>query len=283
VRDFLLRGVVSSLLLLMTACFPAGWGASWIVHPNRKPLASKPDLLHEEVSFTSGGLVLKGWKFRAQGPRRGWIFFLHGISDNRESGLGMARRFVPLGYDVLVYDGRAHGESSGTYVTYGFHEKADVVKALDAVGADRAVLFGCSLGASVALQAAPLDPRIEGVIAQAPFADLRTIVHERKPWVASVAKVNQALQIAERRAAFRTDDASALRAAPHIQVPVLLIHGALDRDTRIAHSQRIYDALGGPKEMLALAEAGHNDTLTREETWKRIEEWLGRLSAERPR
>jgi pimeloyl-ACP methyl ester carboxylesterase len=179
--------------------------------------------------------------------------------------------------DVLLYDGRAHGESGGEAVTYGAFEKEDLRCALDAVGAERAILFGCSLGASVALQAAPLDPRIAGVIAQSPFADLRSTVYERKPAFLTRAKAEAALALAARQGRFEIDDASVLRAAPTIRVPVLLIHGGADRDTSPAHSRRIFDALTGPKEMLIVDGAGHNDALAGAETWRKIDAWLARL------
>jgi uncharacterized protein len=235
-----------------------------------------PPIAHENVAFESGGVKLAGWAFRAQPASRGWLVYLHGIADNRQSGIGFAQRFVPQGYDVLMYDSRAHGDSTGEAVTYGVREKEDLQKAFDAVGAKRAVLFGCSLGASVALQAAATDDRIVGVIAQSAFADLRSIAHERKPFVFTRAKADTAIALAGKQGRFDVDEASVLRAAPNIRVPVLLIHGEDDRETRADHSRRIFEKLAGPKELLIVAGAGHNDTLARAETWQRIEEWLAR-------
>jgi pimeloyl-ACP methyl ester carboxylesterase len=51
------------------------------------------------------------------------------------------------------------------------------------------VLLGSSLGAAVALQAAPLDPRIRGVIAEAPFSSLEAVVRDRAPWFATKREV----------------------------------------------------------------------------------------------
>jgi pimeloyl-ACP methyl ester carboxylesterase len=275
VRSLAAAVVASSLAA--GACLPADWGANAILHPSRRPVAARPDLAFEELSFANGEVTLKGWIFRATAPRRGWIVYLHGIADNRQSAIGFARRFVPQGYDVLAYDGRAHGESTGTAVTYGVLEKRDLLSALDAAHVDRAVLFGCSLGASVALQAAPLDPRIAGVVAQSPFADLRSIVFERKPWIATRGEAERALALAGKRGGFDVDEASVLRAAPRIAVPVLLIHGANDRATSPAHSQRIFEALAGPKQLLLVPGAGHDDTLAASETWQSIETWLERI------
>lgn len=268
---------ILAILPLTAACIPAEWGTNAILHPHRRALTTRPDLPFEDVAFERDGVSFKGWVFRARPKAHTWLVYLHGIADNRQSGLGFAHRFVPQGYDVLMYDARGHGESGGQAVTYGALEKEDLRKALDAVGAERAVLFGCSLGAAVALQAAVVDPRIVAVIAQSPFSDLRSIVHDRKPVLFTGGKADAALALAETKAAFRADDASVLRAAPAIRIPVLLIHGAADRETSPEHSRRIHAALTGSKELLMVEGAGHNDTLARDETWRRIEEWLARL------
>lgn len=271
-------GTLALILAATTfGCFPAQWGANAILHPARRPVTAVPDLPYRDLTFERNGTTFKGWVFPAAGEgATRWLVYLHGIADNRQSGIGFAHRFVRRGYNVLVYDGRAHGDSGGRAVTYGVHEKEDLRKALDAVHAERVVLFGCSLGASVALQAAPGDPRVAGVIAQSPFADLRSIVHDRKPRLLTRAKTDAALQIAARDGGFALDDASVLRVAGAIRVPVLLIHGAQDKDTPAAHSRRIHDALSGPKELLIVEGAGHNDTLARDETWRHIEDWLAR-------
>ena len=46
---------------------------------------------------------------------------------------------------------------------------------------------------SIALQAAAVEPRVEAVIAQSPFADLESIAHERAPFVATRPEVDAAL------------------------------------------------------------------------------------------
>jgi uncharacterized protein len=239
-------------------------------------------MAHEDVAFHTGGLVLRGWLLRGATPHRGLIVYLHGSSDNRRSGLGIAARLGPRGYDVLAYDSRAHGESDGTACTYGFYEKGDLVAALDAVGAKSAILFGASLGAAVALQAAPLDERIRGVIAQSSFSDLETVARERAPWLATDREIRQAFAIAEREGRFRVADVSPVAAAAKIRVPVLLIHGAADSETPPDHSRRIFAALAGPKQLLLVPGAGHNDVLSHENAWREIESWLDRYRQRKP-
>jgi pimeloyl-ACP methyl ester carboxylesterase len=206
-------------------------------------------------------------------PRRGTIVYLHGIADNRSSARGVIARYIERGFDVVAYDSRAHGQSGGDACTYGFFEKGDLRKVIDAIGGGRTVLIGTSLGAAVALQAAAEDPRIATVIAAETFSDLRTVATERAPFVFTRRSIARAFQLAEQQAGFRVDAASPLAAAPRIKVPVLLIHGAADRETPPSHSQRVFDALTGPKRLFLVPGAGHNQSL-RAEVWTEIDRWI---------
>lgn len=264
--------------LACSACMPPEWGANAVLHPYRKPVTTVPAIPYEDVAFDGeGGVRLRGWRLPATAPRRGLLVYLHGIGDNRTGGVGIAKRFGPQGWDVLAYDGRAHGASGGGACTYGAKEKRDLVRALDAIRADRVVLFGSSLGAAVALQAAPLDGRIRGVIAQSPFSSLEEIARDRAPWFASDAQIGRALAIAQVEGGFTLGEASPVASARDVRVPVLLIHGERDRDTRPVHSERIAAALAGPKRLLIVPGAGHDDTLRGPETWTAIEAWLAAL------
>jgi pimeloyl-ACP methyl ester carboxylesterase len=226
------------------------------------------------VFKTTDGLTLKGWLFRTSEKRRGLVVWFHGISNNRASGLWLVDKLGPRGWDLLMYDARAHGDSEGTVCTYGVLERNDLSRALDAVKADKAILFGHSLGAAVALQAAAYDPRVTGVIAVSSFSDLRTAAHERAPFFASESEISQAFAIAEQEGHFRVDDASPVKAAAQIHVPVLVIHGAADRETKPEHSRAIFEALHEPKELVLVDGAGHNDILARAQSWQEIDAWL---------
>jgi pimeloyl-ACP methyl ester carboxylesterase len=229
---------------------------------------------YENVDVDLGaGLHLRGWLFRTERLRRGLVVYLHGVGDNRSSGIGVAAHFNAMGFDVLAYDSRAHGESGGTACTYGFFEKKDLSRALDQLGGGQVLAFGVSLGAAVALQAAADDPRIALVVAVSPFSDLRTVGSERAPFFASRANIDQAFRLAEAEAAFRADEVSPASAATRIRVPTLVVHGAEDRDTRPAHSERIWGALAGPKKLVLVPGAGHNDTLTAG-AWREIDAWV---------
>jgi pimeloyl-ACP methyl ester carboxylesterase len=90
--------------------------------------------------------------------------------------------------------------------------------------------------------------------------------------------VRRALEIAEERGRFRVAEVSPRAAAARIRVPVLLIHGERDTDTPPSHSRAIFAAPGGPKELVIVPGAGHDDTLASADVWARIDRWLARVA-----
>ncbi len=231
-----------------------------------------PTQKFEPVSLDVG-IKLSGWLFRTDAPRRGTVVYLHGLGDNRASVLGIAAHFTMMGFDVLAYDSRAHGESGGEACTYGYYEKRDLSRALDRLATGPVIAFGVSLGASIALQAAAEDPRVAIVVALAPFSDLRTAVAERAPFFATPGEINEGFRLAEEAGHFRADDVSAVKAAPRIRSSVMLVHGTDDHETPFAHSERIYAALVGPKKLAPVPGAGHRHLLTAE-TWRQIDAFI---------
>lgn len=222
-------------------------------------------------------MQLSGWRCALGGESRANLLLLHGIADNRASLSGVVARFPKRGLTVVAYDSRAHGNSGGTACTYGYFEKDDLRRVIDSLDSKPVVLLGTSLGAAVALQEAADDPRVAGVVAAEVFSDLRTVARERAPFVLSDSVIKRALTIAEERGQFRIDVIDVTAAARRMTRPVLLVHGADDSDTRPDHSRRVYEALAGPKQLILVPGAGHNESLSKGETWDRIERWIDEL------
>ena len=270
--------LVGFVAIALAACAVAAnqlpaLGAGGLLHPLRHHVDALPPEGCSETAFSGAGINLAGWKCRASGYRRGSLIYLHGVADNRVSSVDAIQRFRPLGFDVVAYDSRAHGDSGGDVCTYGFFEKEDLRRVLDATDAGPIVLMGGSLGAAVAIQSAADDPRVSAVVAAETFSDLRTVATERAPFFFTRGTIAQAFHLAERQGHFDVDDVSPVAAAAKIEVPVLLIHGDADRDTPPDHSRRVYAALHGPKRLVLVPGAQHNGSL-RPEIWDQIERWV---------
>ena len=140
--------------------------------------ATKEDF---EVKATDGAL-LKGWKVKPKNPNGDWVLLYHGISDNRTGNLGHAEFLLTAGYSVVMMDSRAQGQSGGDMATYGWEEREDTRAIVNVLYASEPVrhlyALGVSMGAAIALQSAAVEPRIEAVVAEDPFANLREVTYD---------------------------------------------------------------------------------------------------------
>src|SRR4051812_35203386 len=248
-------------------------GAGGLLHPARRPMTATAPARCLDSTFEGAGVTLSGWRCRQSGDPRGTIVYLHGIADNRSGAAGVIDRFAKIGFDVIAYDSRAHGNSSGDACTYGYFEKQDLHSVLDEAARGPVVLIGTSLGAAVALQEAAGDSRVRAVVAAESFSDLRTVAIQRAPRFFTRGTIDRAFALAESRGHFQVDAVSPTLAAPRISAAVLLLHGDADHETPPDHSRRIFAALSGTRRLMMVAGAGHNGSL-RAEVWADIEDWI---------
>ena len=273
------RLVLAGVGVILVSAFAFVWsqlpayGANALLHPPRRAEVGPVPPSCENATVDGEALELKGWRCHARDGARGTVVYLHGIGDNRRSGVGIIKRFGARGFDVVAYDERAHGESEGDACTYGFFEKQDLRRVLDTVHTGPIVLIGHSLGAAIALQEAAGDPRVTTVVAAETFSDLRTIATERAPLFLTSGVISRGFRLAEREAHFQVDAVSSVKAAAQIRIPVLVIHGDADTDTPPNHSRRVFDALPGPKRLILVPGAHHNESL-REDVWAQIDHWI---------
>jgi alpha-beta hydrolase superfamily lysophospholipase len=279
-------------ILLILLVFPPLMAAvmGWLVapsflHPVRRSLT--PDLIREaDAYFTHihsqredftvvapDGATLRGWKVRPPEPNGSWVLIFHGVADNRVGVIGQAELLLRARYSVVMMDARAHGESGGAMATYGWLERNDTRTIVDALQAaehpKHLFALGESMGAGIALQSAAAEPRIEAVVAEAPFASLREASYDYagfqeypllgKSLFAPGAWIM--LFRGGRLAGFSADGVSPERAVASRNVPVLLICDAADTTLPCRHAQRIYDAAIGPKSLWIVPHAYHTGAI----------------------
>ncbi|MBI4521740.1 MAG: hypothetical protein HY701_12940, partial [Gemmatimonadetes bacterium] len=91
------------------------------------------ELQVEPVAFNSraDGIRLAGWAIPSPGDHA--VVLIHGIDSDAWAGaaLDLARTYHDAGFEVLLFDLRAHGRSEGERVTLGRLERGDVAAAVD--------------------------------------------------------------------------------------------------------------------------------------------------------
>jgi fermentation-respiration switch protein FrsA (DUF1100 family) len=242
---------------------------SQLKSPHLRNLIRRAGFEFEDVTVASfDGTRLYGWWMQA-GLERPSIVVIHGVKKNRTDVLRAALALRDSGFNVLIFDGRAHGHSEGRYVTYGFYERRDVEAILEWLirekGIDRSLigLAGESMGAAISLQVAAHNPWIRAVWADSPFASLQRVTEEfvrrvtHLPGMMLAPVLWTTLQVANYRGKFDVKTVDPLALAARIKCPVAIVHGTADQLISTEHSQNIYDSLGGKKQLWFVEGARH--------------------------
>jgi len=296
---------IALILLLLPPLLAAVAGllsAPAFLHPIRRELT--PDLIREaDVSFaTTGstrqdfdvratdGTLLGGWKVRPKKPNGSWVLLFHGVADNRIGVIGQSEFLLRAGYSVVMMDARAHGASGGPIATYGWLERNDTRAIIDALLASERHRYisvqmstpfppdmpdpaspqhlfalGESMGAGIVLQSAAADPRIEAVVAEASFANMREASYDyaglrKYPWLGKTLLAPFSwtlLYRGEKLAGLPVGEVSPAKAVASRAFPVLLICDEKDEALPCRHSEMIYAAARGPKELWIVPGAFH--------------------------
>jgi hypothetical protein len=206
----------------------------------------------------NGGNVGNGAAHRSS---RGTVVLLHPLLVSKTWLLAVGEELADRGWDVVLPDLRAHGRSGGRFTTWGAKEKLDVRMVVDRLieeGAISPTIYagGASMGGCVAIQYAAIDPRCRGVVALAPTASARRM-GRRFLMGLTDGQYDAALARAGEVAGFDPEQASAVRAAAALTVPLIVVHGKMDMIVPFRHSVDIHAAAGGARRLIALPLKGH--------------------------
>lgn len=215
---------------------------------------------YDDVVFeASDGIKLHGWFFPAKGERLGSILFLHGNAENISTHFAGIAWATEGGFDAFIIDYRGYGLSEGAPDLEGLH--LDVTAGLDSllarpgIASEEIVVFGQSLGGSIALRAIADHPQkdsLAGLVVEGAFSDYRGIVRDKLGdfWLTWALQWPISLTIDDRY----DPKAAAAAIAP---LPLLVIHGQRDRVVPPHHGTTLFDAAGEPKAIWQPKDADH--------------------------
>jgi uncharacterized protein len=273
---------LAAYLLIAAAASVAGWvmGAG-ALYPQRSPLSlgliaradaafSRLGASRQEFEVAAAdGAVLRGWKVQPAQPMGDWVLLFHGVADNRVGTLQYAEFLLRRGYSVVMMDARAHGASDGSLATYGWREWNDthaVIEALVTAEHPHCIFeLGESMGAAIALQSAAMEPKIDGVVAESSFRNLREVTYDYTGlhWSPLLGKTLflpaslAAIAQMEKAGGFHAKDISPEHSVAMRAFPVLLICDGNDKTIPCRHTKAIYAAATGPKQLWVVPGAGH--------------------------
>lgn len=217
----------------------------------------------------AAGVQLDAYYVPAVGTAKANLIMLHGVGSCKEVYLGSVAELAKTGYNVLLWDQRAHGKSGGKFLTYGYFEKHDVSLAVDWLAAKTPGLptgiYGNSMGGAVAIQSLAHDARLKFGLIESTFTDLRTVSHaygERMsglplPWWLTDYVLTRAGEIA----GFPPFSVRPIDAAAQVTQPILHIHGDADANIDVAHAHALFAAFASEDKQLYLVKNGDHADL----------------------
>jgi fermentation-respiration switch protein FrsA (DUF1100 family) len=254
-RKWVIAGLMAVACVLATAFFGLRWFEQEITfHPIRfssndewvKPAAAT------DVWFrTSDNENLNGWFFSSvTQPARATIIYFHGNGGNISNLGWVGERLAARGFDVLLFDYRGYGKSSGrSYSEQGIYSDADAAYdyLVNTRGVQPAhiVLYGQSLGTTAVADVASRRP-CGAIILESGLSSGRDMIAKLLP---------NALHWVHFFTLNRFDSA---RKLGFVHCPVLVTHGDPDPVIPTAQGRALFAVANEPKQLLIFSGSGHN-------------------------
>ena len=209
-------------------------------------------LAFDDVAIETGdGEQLHGWWVPTPArSARAHVLLCHGNAGNVGDRAIHVALLCAAGLDVLLFDYRGYGRSSGRPSEPGTYRDAEAARsallARPEVNADRVIYLGESIGGAVALWLA-LEHPPAGVVLMSTFTSIRAMARRHYRLVPP---------------AVVPDAYPTLRRVCRLRAPLLIIHGDRDEIVPLLHAQALFEAAPDPKRLHVIEGVGHNDLVT---------------------
>ncbi len=289
----MLLTILLSLLpiLFLISIFTIGF--SWYIaaaslKPPRQPKTGTPQdhqLSFENFSVVNDGLTLTGWFIPAPNASKKskvpTIVLSHGWGGNAEKMLPHAEYLNQVGFNIVLYDLRGHGDSDPVELTSLNRMIQDLDRIIEFVlnrvdVANNVIgLMGHSIGAAASILKTSHDRRIKALVGSSSFADfdylaeqtLRSRGLRRFPFH-FVIKI-----IWRKLAGVALETISPVDQIGEIGVPLLLIHGDEDKVISCGEFEKLSTSATNAEKLL-IKGAGHSELYQHPEFRKQVTEFF---------
>ncbi|MBE6853813.1 MAG: alpha/beta hydrolase [Ruminococcus sp.] len=246
-------------------------GAKWqeymkVIQPNKEYMLSLPS---ERITIKStDGLTLCGDYYPAETPSDNVVICFHGYTSGRMSSCSFAAYMHKLGFDCLLVDNRAHGDSEGEYIGFGILDRKDCISWIECINQKfenkkNILLYGVSMGASTVVMAASdssLPENVKAIISDCAFTSpydvfCHVLKRDYKLPTFPIMDINDIM--CRKKAGYSFKEYSTLTAVKKTDRPILFIHGEKDTFVPLWMTHKNYEECVSPKELLIVENAAH--------------------------
>lgn len=219
--------------------------------------------------LSDDGLRLTGEMVRSDPADHRWLLAVHGYISKKEDYRNVAAVFAAEGYNVLMPDLRAHGESEGRYIGMGWLDRMDILKWIDFIVQQdpqaQIILHGTSMGAATVMMASgeTLPENVKGIVEDCGYTSVWDIFTDELDLLFGLPPfpvLHAASIVCGLRAGYTFGEASALEKIGAATLPMLFIHGSADNFVRTDMVYELYEAYPAEKELLVVEGAGHGES-----------------------
>jgi hypothetical protein len=214
------------------------------------------------------GCTLQGYYLPAETDSDRYVVCSHGYRSRGKSEFRLMTKFYhDKGFNVLLVDHRASGESHGSHITFGKKESDDLLQWIDWVRTElsptaQIVLHGVSMGAATVLMLSDrkeLLPNVRFIVADCGFTsvidEFRGVLEKAHiPHRVLIAGVDTVNRIAS---GFSLHTVTPHECVKHAVVPILFVHGKSDTFVPTQMSRENYAACTSEKALLLVDGAAH--------------------------
>ena len=235
------------------------------------------------INFTmSDGYVIHG-DYSLNNPKK-FVICMHGHLGNREGSIKYAYAFYRLGYSLVFFDHRGHGDNERTTVTMSYQEHKDALEIIEQVkakfGQDIELgLFGCSMGGATSLMCVKERQDLAFVVSDCAFAGVeflvRGFIKQHKSPMFPILGLTE--HFIYKKAGFKYKDATAMPILKENKnVPILFIHGEKDDFVYPENAILLFNSDIGTKRLEWFKDANHCNSVVadRKKYYKVIEEFI---------
>ncbi|MBQ2668126.1 MAG: alpha/beta hydrolase [Clostridia bacterium] len=210
-------------------------------------------------------LRLNAW-FVPKPDSRRYAIVCHGYGCSSKMMRHRAKVFADMGFNILLPDARAHGESDGEMIGMGWPERRDIVnwiyEILKMDSDAEILLFGESMGAATVMMTAGevLPDNVKLVIEDCGYTDVMDEMNHTiraKYKLPGFPIVPVASLFAHFRAGYTFTKASAVKQVSRCRIPMLFLHAEEDKVVPFPMVFKLYAAARCEKEMVTFPGAGH--------------------------
>ena len=283
--------IIAILLLIWLAVYlMANMFANIVVHPNVHtyeysreqvmkqcsidPLSVLEGHKVEEFKYKSEfgyelyGRIIRSDKQFPDGRRRA-VILCHGWTSNHITMLSYGKLYQELGFDIVAYDHRYHGNSDrSTYCTMGLLESRDLIGLAAYVRAmfPEDTIWGVqgeSMGSATAMQAAPELKWLSFIVEDCGFSSMRgqmaaTLDNKKLP---HFPILNVGSLILKARYHLDMDKINAMEALRQTDTPMLFCQGSADTFVPARMIHEVYGAKKDRKEIHVFENSKHAESI----------------------